>query len=150
MKSAWTMEDVKRANDRAHAGWGRGSPTPHREVPAGHNITPVPKPRMTRRDVWLHPPRPAVKRYREFADQCRIARLTLPDADAHVLFVLPMPESWSTKKKGQMDGTPHQAKPDLSNLLKALEDAVHPHDERIWRYGSIRKIWGRYGRIEIS
>ena len=115
------------------------------------DITPVPKPRMTRRDVWLKPPRPAVARYREFCDKVREAGLQIPDADAHILFVLPMPESWSSKKKDAKDGTPHQTKPDLDNLLKGLVDACRRDtDERIWRYGSIRKIWGRTGRIEIE
>jgi Holliday junction resolvase RusA-like endonuclease len=61
-----------------------------------------------------------------------------------------MPESWSSRKKDAKDGTPHQQTPDLDNLLKGLCDAVRADDERVWRLGSLRKIWGRRGRIEIS
>lgn len=74
-------------------------------------ITPVPKPRQTRADKWKQ--RPAVMRYREFADQVRAAGITLPDCGALVTFYIPMPKSWSKKKRARADGTPHQSKPDV-------------------------------------
>lgn len=39
-----------------------------------------------------------------------------------VLFYLPMPTTWSPKKRAMMHMKPHIIKPDRSNLLKFLED----------------------------
>jgi Holliday junction resolvase RusA-like endonuclease len=58
-----------------------------------------------------------------------------------------MPASWPAKMKAKMENLPHESKPDISNLLKALEDAVyHDKDEHIWRYGEMEKVWGLRGR----
>ena len=115
-----------------------------------YHITPIPKPRMTRRDKWLKPPRNCVAQYRAFCDLCRIYRVDLRNGDS-IKFVIPMPESWTQKKKLAMAGHLHQSKPDLSNLLKALEDAVHPDDdsELAW-YSEIKKVWGAQGTIIIT
>ena len=111
-------------------------------------ITPVPKPRMTQRDRWAK--RPGVMRYRAFCDECRLRGVKLPEAGARVTFILPMPKSWPKRKRSEMDGQPHQAKPDTSNLLKALEDALHVDDAAIWHYAGVQKRWGREGRIIIE
>ncbi len=37
-------------------------------------------------------------------------------------FYMPIPASWSAKKKQRMVGKPHISKPDWSNLLKFIED----------------------------
>jgi Holliday junction resolvase RusA-like endonuclease len=37
-------------------------------------------------------------------------------------FYMPIPASWSEKKKQRMVGKPHISKPDWSNLLKFVED----------------------------
>lgn len=112
-----------------------------------YSITPVPKPRMTQRDKWAK--RPAVMRYREFCDQCRELGVTVPDGGAHVRFIMPMPKSWSAKKKAEMAGQPHQQKPDLDNLLKALFDATRKEDSGIYSISAIKE-WGDHGRIIIN
>jgi len=61
-----------------------------------------------------------------------------------------MPQSWSKKKREQMHGQPHQQRPDLDNLLKALADAIYEDDCRIWNYRSISKRWGNEGLIAIT
>ena len=114
-----------------------------------YNICPVPKPRMTRRDKWLKPPRPAVKRYWDFCLQCKLERVILPCFGAHVTFVLPMPKSWSKKKKVQYDGKPHMDTPDLDNLLKAISDAIYQNDSGIYNI-CIEKRWGIIGKILIE
>jgi Holliday junction resolvase RusA-like endonuclease len=43
-----------------------------------------------------------------------------------------MSKSWSNKKKAQMDGQAHQAKPDADNMLKALCDAMYSDDSGVW------------------
>lgn len=73
-------------------------------------ITPIPKPRMTQRDRWKQ--RPPVLRYRAFCDEVRLNRISLADCGWHVTFVLPMPASWSKKKKAEMSGNPSTNKQD--------------------------------------
>lgn len=115
------------------------------------NITPVAKPRMTRRDKWLSPPRPKVAKYRAFCDEVRLQAqwFVMPTENYHVIFVLPMPMSWSKKKREAMKGTPHQQTPDKDNLEKAFLDALCPvSDAQVWD-GRVSKIWGIKGKIVI-
>lgn len=112
-------------------------------------LTPIGKPRQTQSDRWKQ--RPAVMRYRMFADELRYRaqnrRFTLPDSFS-VIFTLPMPPSWSLKKRQELDGTPHQQKPDGDNLLKSVMDALKSDDATVWDV-HVRKIWGKEGRITI-
>lgn len=101
---------------------------------------------MTRRDRWKQ--RPCVTRYHAFKDLVRIHRVRLPEQGAHVIFVLPMPPSWSERKKDNMIGRPHQQKPDKDNLEKALLDALFNNDAHIWD-SRVTKIWGYEGKIII-
>ncbi|WP_334254054.1 RusA family crossover junction endodeoxyribonuclease [Mannheimia indoligenes] len=112
-----------------------------------YRITPMGKPRMTRSDKWKQ--RPEVLRYREFKDEVRLNKVSLPESGYHITFVLPMPKSWSKKKKAEMDGKPHQQKPDKDNLEKALLDALFDDDCRIWD-GRVSKVWGETGKIIIK
>ncbi len=110
-------------------------------------INPVAKPRMTRADKWWK--RPATAKYWHFVDLCRLNRVILPCFGAHVTFILPMPESWSKKKRAAMDGKPHMIRPDLSNLVKAIEDAIYREDSVIYDLWAT-KIWGKEGKIIIA
>ena len=110
-------------------------------------ICPVAKPRMTRSDKWRK--RPATQRYWHFVDLCKLNRVELPCFGAHVIFILPMPKSWSEKAKRQSNGKPHMQRPDLSNLLKALEDAIYQEDSVIYNV-YIEKRWGPEGKIIID
>jgi Holliday junction resolvase RusA-like endonuclease len=110
-------------------------------------IDPVGKPRQTRADKWKR--RPEVMRYRAFADECRLRGIRVPVAGAKVTFVLPMPESWSKKKRLEMNGQPHQQRPDVDNLTKAILDAVFPDDSCVWDI-HCRKLWGVSGLIVIE
>ncbi len=114
-------------------------------------ITPVPKPRMTRRDKWLKPARPAVARYRNFCTQCMLKKVHMPISGGHITFILPMSDSWNEKKKKQFDGMPHQLKRknDWDNLGKALSDAIYGEDSMIWDI-RITKVWGREGKIIVE
>ena len=111
------------------------------------NITPMGKPRMTRSDRWKQ--RPVVLRYWTFKDECKAKGLMIPESGSHLIFVLPMPKSWSKKKKLAMDGKPHQSKPDVDNITKACLDAVYEDDSHIWDIRT-SKIWGDIGKIIIS
>lgn len=111
------------------------------------DVTPVGKPRMTQRDKWAK--RPCVSRYWEFCDKVRL------EAKKHdyvlggflaVTFIIPMPESWSEKKKKAMDDKPHQQRPDIDNLSKAFMDAMAKEDSHVWSLNA-RKRWGRVAKI---
>lgn len=109
-------------------------------------IDPVSKPRMTQRDKWKK--RPATSKYWEFKDKIKEHKVTVPECGAHVTFYIAIPKSWSKKKKLQFDGEPHQQKPDIDNLIKALLDAVYEDDAHIWNI-SATKLWSIDGGIEI-
>ena len=110
-------------------------------------ITPVPKPRQTQSDKWKQ--RPSVMRYRAFADEVRLRRVKLPEESARVVFHIPMPKSWSKKKKDFHNHRPHLQKPDVDNLFKALADAIYSDDSHIWDV-RITKLWSETGMIEIE
>lgn len=115
------------------------------------DIDPVAKPRMTRRDIWLDPPRPPVSRYRQYKKDlnnlCLENRYRIGET-LKIEFYLPMPQSWSKKKQWDMQGRPHQQKPDTSNLVKAFEDALTDDDSAIWSI-SAQKFWGDKGEIVV-
>lgn len=112
-----------------------------------YDITPLGKPRQTQRDKWAR--RPAVLRYRAFCDEVRLRGVSLPVSGCRITFVIPMPESWSKKKRAELIGRPHQQKPDVDNLHKALMDAVFDDDSAVWD-ARITKIWGEKGQIHIE
>ena len=93
------------------------------------DITPIGKPRMTQRDRWKK--RKCVESYWTFKDQVRESGLVLAE-EPTMVFEMPMPTSWSKKKKAEMEGRPHQQKPDADNLAKALMDAACNDDAYIW------------------
>ena len=109
-------------------------------------ITPIGKPRMTRADAWKK--RPAVLRYWAFKDECAKHGVYKPDKP-HIVFYMPMPKSWSKKKKAAMNGQPHTQKSDLDNLLKALWDSTCVDDAHIWCVYA-EKVWSYEGKIKIS
>lgn len=109
-------------------------------------IVPCAKPRMTRSDKWKK--RDCVMRYRAFKDECKLRGLEIPEA-ADVTYVIPMPASWSQKKKDTMRGMPHQQRPDLDNFDKGVLDAVLAEDSHVWQLHS-RKVWGDTGWIIVK
>jgi Holliday junction resolvase RusA-like endonuclease len=112
-----------------------------------YNIDPVAKPRMTQSDKWKK--RPATSKYWAFCDQCLEQQVFIPLSGSMVYFIIPMPESWSKKKKEQMNDRPHQQKPDIDNLLKAVLDAIYLDDQKVWDV-HVKKRWGYEGAIYVS
>lgn len=112
---------------------------------------PVAKPRQTQCDKWKK--RPAVVRYREWADRARQCAGEMPakPGQMDVKFFLPIPTSWSEKKRAAHRGLPHQVKPDKDNLEKAVADALLKNDQCIWK-GRQEKRWddGNGPRVEIT
>jgi len=93
---------------------------------------------MTRSDVWKQ--RPAVMRYRAFKDDLRANVRGKLDPCFDIVFLVPMPKSWSKKEKALMLNMPHQVKPDIDNYLKAFMDAMEIDDAYIYDVHS-RKYW---------
>lgn len=114
-----------------------------------YHINPVPAPRQVMKDKWK--PSPAVLRYRAFRDEVGLKIKELPEDFFHVVFLLPMPASWSNKKRLEMAGQPHRGTPDKDNLEKALIDAVYRgrDDSHVWNTAST-KLWAGLGAIVIA
>jgi Holliday junction resolvase RusA-like endonuclease len=124
-------------------------------------VTPVPKPRMTQKDRWAK--RPAVVRYYAFCDELRVAwgndtlekppgalSTTFPvPARLRLIFGIPMPQSWSKRKKALMVGVAHQSRPDVDNLAKAFLDALCEDDSYVWDLHA-SKVWSDVPYIEIE
>ena len=114
------------------------------------DIAPIAKPRMTKSDKWKH--RKIVEDYWKFKDEikkiCLINDFKLSDK-YRIRFVLPMPQTWASKKKALCYGAPHKQRPDLDNLIKAINDCLHDEDSGVY-YIEASKIWGTSGYIYIE
>lgn len=109
------------------------------------------KPRQTRSDKWKK--RKCVLEYRAFCDELRLKLRDFKLGDSYsVEFGLPMPKSFSKKKRLSLAGKPHQSKPDLDNLVKALNDALRSFgedDSSIFEI-SAKKVWDEEGFITLN
>lgn len=119
---------------------------------ARFEIIPVPKPRMTQSDKWGEP-RPPVARYWAFKDelQRQAGQQDFELSGAFVVvFYLPMPKSWSKRKRAEMMGLPHEATPDKDNLMKALSDSLLPSGDAVIWFDISAKVWAVEGAIVIK
>lgn len=107
-------------------------------------VAPVPKPRMTRNSSW----KPAAKRYFAFKDELRGHVKGELEPRFMVQFNVPMPKSWSKKRRAEMLGKPHQSKPDVDNYLKAFMDALCSDDSYVYDVRAT-KYWADTGSIEL-
>lgn len=112
------------------------------------DIKPRPYHRMTRFSKWTD----KALAYQDYLQKLRWLakqqKFILSDTFS-VIFVLPMPKSYSHKTRLEFVGKSHQIKPDLSNLLKAFEDALKLADQTIWKV-TAEKRWGEKERIEVT
>lgn len=124
------------------------------------DVIPMGKPRMTQRDRMYTNPnhkdpkkrqRKAVTEYLEFKNRIQACaqELNYQMGDTiDVLFLIPMPKSWSQKKRLQMEKMPHKQTPDVDNLTKALMDALNKDDSNVWKT-NVEKRWAFNGSIII-
>lgn len=94
-------------------------------------------------------------RYNDYKDALLEEAITkkflLPDHGAKVSFLIPVPKSWTKKKKRAMHFQMHTPRPDIDNLLKALQDTLRRADSTIGHYTGLGKYWinAPQGYIEI-
>jgi Holliday junction resolvase RusA-like endonuclease len=125
-------------------------------------VDPIAKPRMTRRDVWLNPPRPCVVKYRLFRDMINTWIMANPKeyklltdwllSGPKITFVMKLRESATKEMKDALIGKPVTVsrRNDLDNLEKSFYDCILPNDDSgVWQHWT-RKIWGENGCIIIE
>ena len=102
---------------------------------------------MVRSDKWNK--RPVVARYHAYKD---LLNLELPGYELpevlSIEFHIPMPKSWSDKKRINHLGMYHQQKPDIDNLVKGFMDAFHTDDAHVAVIHT-GKYWSETGRIVL-
>lgn len=124
------------------------------------DIIPMGAVRMTQRDrIFLNPNHPdpdkrqrkAVTEYFNFKNtlvsQAKSMNFTLGKYLDAVYFI-PMPDSWSEKKKSRMNGFPCEVKPDADNITKAIKDTLKQNDADMW-WEKAEKRWAYRGSILI-
>lgn len=131
------------------------------------NITPQTHVRATQGDsVFFRIPREKLRpsglkrlqrleRYNKYKidlhAECKAKQFLFPPVGASITFFIPVPPSWSKKKKKLHHGHFHQSKPDIDNLTKALLDSIMTEDKQI-AHLEVQKRWVDFesGWIEIN
>lgn len=67
----------------------------------------------------------------------------------YIIFAMPMPKSWSARKRLQMRDMPHQQRPDIDNLLKAFLDCLCEDDSYVHEVHAV-KVWSDDPHITVS
>lgn len=80
----------------------------------------------------------------------KLERFIMPKTEAWVKFYIPMPQSWSKKKKLAMCFTPHESTPDTDNLMKAFKDALMIQDKDISDSRESKFWYDGTGHIEVT
>lgn len=124
------------------------------------DIIPMGAPRMTQSDRWKTNPnhidprkrqRTCVTNYFHFKTilllQAKEMGFTLGKT-LDALYLIPMPNSWSEKKKQRMNGLPCEVKPDTDNITKGIKDTFCKNDSNVW-YEKAEKRWAYKGSIII-
>jgi Holliday junction resolvase RusA-like endonuclease len=85
-------------------------------------------------------------------EEARKKQFELPYVGAGVIFCVPVPKSWSQKKKKLQHGEWKHTRPDLKNYLQGFEDALLKQDQGIAYYTHLGKRWvnAEAGWIEIT
>ena len=124
------------------------------------DVIPMGAPRLTQSDRWKtnpnHPDplkrqRKVVTQYWAFKTLLKLQANQLQFELGNVLdalYLIPMPNSWSNKKKERMNGLPCEVKPDTDNITKGLKDTLRKNDSDIW-YEKAEKRWAYHGSIII-
>jgi Holliday junction resolvase RusA-like endonuclease len=93
----------------------------------------------------------ATCRYAAMAAMAGTAPLTGPLLVTFFLH-MPIPASLSLKKQVELNGKPHVKKPDVSNILKAVEDALNGivwHDDSQIAHLTAHKVYSLEPRVVV-
>ena len=109
------------------------------------DVVPMGAVRMTQSDRWKTNPnhtdlkkrqRSVVTEYFDFKNkikaQANEMNFQLPQV-LDIVFLIPMPFTWSEKKKVRNNKTKVLKRPDIDNLVKAFMDALSVEDGYVWR-----------------
>jgi Holliday junction resolvase RusA-like endonuclease len=124
------------------------------------DVVPMGAVRMTQSDKWKTNPnhkdpkkrqRDSVRRYFEaknkVVETCNKTGFKIGN-HLEVVFFMPMPDSWSSKKKERMNGMPNKSRPDVDNCLKFLMDSLLKEDGMVWSVNA-QKRYAYKGSILI-
>jgi len=125
------------------------------------NVTPETHVRSTRGDsIFFRIPREKLypsglarlqrlERYNNYKvnllTEAKKKNFTIPAVGLSVTFYLPVPKSWSQKKKTAYHGTYHQSRIDIDNLTKGFFDALVAEDKYIANV-TLTKRWVDFER----
>lgn len=110
-------------------------------------IKPMGAVRLVHSDKWAK--RPAAVKYFEYKNELqKLFPTDIISENLYAIFLIPMPKSWTKKKKVINLHQPHLQKPDWDNLAKGLQDALMKDDSAVWT-GCITKYWAEKGHIFI-
>jgi Holliday junction resolvase RusA-like endonuclease len=105
-------------------------------------VLPISAPRMTRADKWKK--RKVVTSYFAYKNSLRLLanqyQYTLTSS-LSLIFCLPIPDSYSKKKKKELLHQGVTVKPDLDNLIKGYKDALCENDSFVYRYELMMKVY---------
>lgn len=133
-------------------------------------ITPLAKPRLTKADaitmrrIRARQRLTAKQQKREallcrwlaFIEEVRLRKVYVPDKNSQIVFLIPMPKSWTQRMRDQLRGYPHRGKKqkarknDIDNLLKALMDAIFGDDSAVWDIRGTKLWWDEGGIFVIE
>jgi Holliday junction resolvase RusA-like endonuclease len=115
------------------------------------DLVPVGAVRMTQSDKWKTNPnhadpnkrqRAEVTKYFNFKNnlkhQAKMLNYELGDT-LEIIFLVPMPKSWSNKKKEKMNKLPVKTRPDIDNYEKAFMDSLSSEDGNVWKINSEKR-----------
>lgn len=109
------------------------------------DVIPMGAVRMTQSDKWKTNPnhinpekrqREAVTKYFDFKDKIRQQAQTMKfklTGVLEIVFLVPMPFTWSEKKKVRHNKKPVETRPDIDNYVKAFMDAMEFEDGFVWK-----------------
>lgn len=115
------------------------------------DVIPMGAVRMSQSDKWKTNPnhvdpkkreREAVTRYRHFKNvirkQAEEMKFELKGV-LEIVFLVPMPSTWSEKKKQRENKKPVKTRPDTDNYVKAFMDALSKEDGYVWKINSQKR-----------
>jgi len=109
------------------------------------------RPRVTRKGTFY--PKAYTEFKRDFPRLLGARKLLSGALMMRISFTIPIPKSWTKKKKTEMMGKYHTQTPDIDNLEKAVMDAMNGYfykdDSQIAVMMSYKR-WGEVGSIEFQ